>query len=59
MTIKLTDVGLAFTEYQFIVTVKNTPPYFLAIKPKDQVVRLNEELQYILPPFTDDEGQLV
>jgi hypothetical protein len=56
MYLILSDHFSNSTPYEFSLTISNSAPRFLRKKPVDQKVQLNKEMNYILPPFVDDEN---
>lgn len=58
VTISLSD-GYASSSYSFNITVTNTAPAFNSATPKDQTVRQNQSISYVLPVYSDKEMQTV
>jgi len=43
------------TKHEFNLKITNDPPYWSQKKPVNQRLRFNEELEYPIPAYQDDE----
>ena len=57
--IKVSGSDGRFTTRMIKVTVTNDAPVFTGDYPKNQIIRMNEELKYKMPDFIDLERQIV
>jgi hypothetical protein len=51
--------SLAAVSSSFLITVVNTPPYFLSKVPADFTMRFNNTYVFFIPKFKDNEAHAV
>ena len=58
ITVTITDT-LATITGTFLISVINTPPYFVSTVPADFTMKFNNTYVYYLPKYADNEGHAV
>lgn len=58
ITVTITDT-VASISGTFMISVINTPPYFVSTVPSDFTMKFNNTYVYYLPKYTDNEGHTV
>lgn len=55
ITIVLTDTNLQSNSYTYNLRIYNEPPYFERGKPKNLIMKINDQVFYPFAKFKDDE----